>query len=249
MGGKKAGTAASAARIDGRWRRAGNMLAGRGRWLAIGLAVAVAFAGLWYAAWQRVRGHVLSGNEYVVNPRDIEISPPPAWIHADIKAEVIRDASLGAALSVLDPDLTLRVKQAFQLHPWVAEVQRVSKRHPAAVQVELTYRKPLAMVEVPRGLLPVDAAGILLPSDDFSPSEAKNYPRVAGIQTVPAGPVGSRWHDPRVSGALQIISVLETRWQDLKLYRVVPSPQPAGGRYSDDYTYDLVTQGGTRFRT
>ena len=61
----------------------------------------------------------------------------PAWIHTDVKAEVIRNASLDAALSVLDDNLTVNIAQAFALHPWVAKVTRVSKHHPARVKVEV----------------------------------------------------------------------------------------------------------------
>ena len=39
-------------------------------------------------------------------------------------------------LSILDDDLTGRIAAAFALHPWVAKVVRVTKHHPAGVDVE-----------------------------------------------------------------------------------------------------------------
>ena len=71
-------------------------------------------------------------------------------------------------MSILDDELVQKIQTAFSLHPWVANVTHVTKRHPAHVDVELEYRKPVAMVEVHEngsdGLYPVDTDGVLLPS-------------------------------------------------------------------------------------
>ena len=165
-----------------------------------------------------------------------------------LKAEVIRDASLDSSLSTLDPELTMRVAQAFRLHPWVAKVQRVSKQYPAAVKVELVYRRPAAMVEVPGpALLPVDAEGVVLPTDDFSPLDARHYPRIAEIKTSPLGPVGTRWGDTRVSGAASVAAAVADQWERLGLHHIVPSGRQSGapgGRETD--AYELFTNAGTR---
>ena len=152
------------------------------------------------------------------------MTPLPPWIHTDLKAEVLRDASLDGPLSLLDKELTVRVAHAFALHPWVAKVQRVSKRSPAGVQVDLDYRRPVAMVEVPGpALLPVDGEGVLLPTADFSPQDARQYPRIAEIKTSPLGPVGTRWGDTHVTGGARIAAALLDDWQALKLHQVVPA--------------------------
>lgn len=85
------------------------------------------------------------------------------------------------------------------------------------------------MVEVTRGLLPIDSEGVLLPSEDFSPKEAEAYPRLGGIKSIPVGPVGTKWGDPRVDDNAQIAAVLIGDWARLKLYRIVASPAPVGG--------------------
>lgn len=103
------------------------------------MLILAAGGGMWYFVWQRVKSHVLAEADYQLDPKNIEITPaPPKWIHADIKAEVIRDGSLAKSLSILDPELTVHVKRAFGLHPWIAEVHRVSKRHPASVEVDVS---------------------------------------------------------------------------------------------------------------
>ena len=134
----------------------------------------------------------------------------------------------------MDDDLVERVAKAFAGHPWVAKVLSVAKRYPASVKVELAYRKPVCMVVVPGGLVPVDEGGILLPrgEGDFSPLEATRYPRLEGIDHMPAAPVGSRWTDAKVIGGAEIAAAIGPAWGGLGLRSIVPlaaDPTIAGG--------------------
>lgn len=218
----------------------------QGRWLVVAALVLGVLGVVWSLAWQRVRDRVLADGSYQVSARDIQLTPLPPWIHTDIKTEVLRDASLDGKLNLLDDELTKRLANAFSLHPWIAKVHRVSKHHPARVEVELTYRQPVAMVEVSGGLLPVDGDGVLLPSEDFSPNEAKKYPRVARIESLPSGSVGFVWGDTHVVGAAHIARVIGDRWHKLRLYRIL-APQRVGAASDvDAYTFELATHAGTR---
>ena len=216
------------------------------RWGLVVVALAAAGVGLWMTVWDQVRDRVLARPEYRIDSSAIELTPPPPWIHADIKGEVIRSGSLDHALSLVDDAVTVRIAQAFSLHPWVAKVTRVSKSYPARVEVEAVYRRPAAMVAVSGGLLPVDGDGVLLPSDDFSPAEAERYPRLMDIKTVPLGPQGSRWGDARVTGGARLAAVLGDDWQRFHLKMIVPVVPAAGIRSGDDILYELVTERGTR---
>lgn len=217
-----------------------------GRWILLFVIWGAAGAGLWLTGWDHVHKHVMASTEYRLDPANIEITAPAPWIHTDIRAEVVRNASLDTALSLLDEQLTLQIAQAFAGHPWVAKVTRVSKYYPARVQVELVYRQPVAMVEVTGGLLPVDGEAVLLPSDDFSPAEARRFPRLAEIKTVPIGPQGTRWGDARVAGGARLAAVLVDDWSAWNLARIIPTVPPAGVRSSDDISYELVSVGGMR---
>jgi hypothetical protein len=186
----------------------------------------------------------LSSEPYWLSQQNVEITPLPEWIHRDIRAEVFRDASLDGPLSIMDDDLTARIANAFSLHPWVAKVRRVSKHHPARVKAELVYRRPVLMVQRPGELLPVDEQGVLLPREDFSPVEARRYPRLQGIDTAPIGPEGTRWGDARVFGGAQIAAAFGPAWHQLRLDCIVPAASPEAG-YGHEYTYRLFTRGGT----
>jgi hypothetical protein len=227
-----------------RVKRSVAFLTGPGRWAAIGgLIVALFFAG-WYLVWRQVAGRVLASREYLVGPQEVDITPLPSWIHTDIRRDVFGNASLDGPLSIMDDSLTDRIATAFSLHPWIAKVRRVTKHHPARVTVELEYRRPVLMVEVAGGLLPVDVQGVLLPSGDFSPIEKSRFPRLVGVNTSPLATAGERWGDARVVGAAEIAAALGSAWEELKLDAIVPSASPSGA--PDDYLYALYTRGRTQ---
>ncbi len=216
------------------------------RWLVIAGGIAVVTVGLAYGVWRQVRSHVLASQQYQVDPAQIRMSPAPPWIRSDIKNEVLREASFTGPLSLLDTELTIRIASAFATHPWIASVQRVSKHFPSGLDVEVAYRRPVAMVEVTEGALPVDAEGVVLPTSDFKPGEADRYPRIGGIQTSPGGLVGSAWGDAAVVGAAQIAAALANDFQTLQLFRIVPSGRHPGGRGGVEYTFAIYTRGGTQ---
>jgi len=212
---------------------------------AIGLGVLLGFGGLIYVAWQRVGPQVTVGDDYRVTAEQVEVTPPPPWIRTDIKAAALRDAGFDESVSLLEKDLVERIARAFALQPWVSEVVEVRKSFPAQVQVKLDYRRPVCMVEVPGGLYAVDVEGVVLPSHDFSPLEAREYPRLGGVDTAPLGPVGTSWGDARVLGGARIAASLLEHWSSLGLSRIVPR---AGGATSDLETIDfeIESRGGTR---
>jgi hypothetical protein len=233
------------------------LLAGEVRSYTWTLLAVLGFGMFSWMLWRQVEERVISGPEYQVTSRQVEITPLPQWIRADVTSEVIRSLSLDAPLSVLDDKLTERIYDGFSAHPWVAEVERVTKHHPARVRVDLVYRRPVCMVEVAPAttpgrvsasgkLLPVDVKAVLLPDGDFSLEQRQQYPRVSGILTAPLGPPGVKWGDPRVSGAAQVASVLVDVWNEFSLERIVASPYPEKGPKGDEYSFELFTKGGTR---
>ncbi len=227
--------------------RHGVLLAlGPGRPVLIFLLLIGLFVGAWYTAWRFFAGpHVLANPRYRVTVEDVEITPLPPWIHSDVRGEAVRSITLGGSMSIMDDQLVQRLADAFGLHPWVAKVLKVQKFHPARVKVDLEYRRPVLMVEVPGGLLPVDVQGAWLPSGDFSPIEANGYPRLVGINSAPVGPVGSRWGDARVVGAAEIAAAIGPAWTPLELQRIVASTASVTSA-GEEYTYEIATRRGSR---
>lgn len=208
------------------------------------LFVAVAAGG--YAVWQSVRDRVLAAPHYQLTAEQVTITPPPGWIHSDVKGEALREAALDGPLSVVDDGLTQRIHEAFTMHPWVANVERVAKFSPARVEVELVYRRPVCMVQVGDGLFPVDIEGVLLPTGDFSPLEAGRYPRLAGVRLAAEPVAGLRWHDERVEQAARIAALLAETWDEMKLHHIEPLAVSAGKARPAAPEFALLTRSGAR---
>jgi hypothetical protein len=216
----------------------------KSRWQGV-LAVlfVMAFLAAWGAGWIYVRNEVPWREDYVLRAENVVLSQPPPWIRSDIKSEVLRDASLDQPLSLLDENLTQRVFEAFPLHPWIARVERVTKHFPAKVTVDVVYRRPVCMVEVPGGVYPVDEQSYLLPSGDFSPVDASRFPLLRGIDTRP-GPPGTPWGDQHVLEGCRLAAVLGEVWLELQLASFAPlSPHDDP---HEPCRFELTTRGGAR---
>ena len=98
--------------------------------------------------WSRFRGEVLSGAGFRLTEDSFEVTQQPPWIAAtNVTSEAMVSGNLGA-LNLRQPDLTVRVGQAFAMHPWIRKVNHVTKRYPSRILVDVAYRQPVAMVEV-----------------------------------------------------------------------------------------------------
>ncbi len=245
MAAKKSAAQPPASPLRTRAVRLLGLLAGPGRPWFLGLLLAAGLFLAWLAVWRQVEADLLSSADYWLTYEKVDVSPPPRWIHRDIRAEVFRDAGFDGAVSIMDEALTERIARAFALHPWVEAVHRVVKHHPARVSVELSYRRPVLMVKVPGGWYPVDAKGILLPTGDFSSVEASRYPRLLGIETIPVSTAGERWGDARVVAAAEIVTAFGETWDALGLREIVPLAADDFVQPSQ-HTFALYTRGGTQ---
>jgi hypothetical protein len=199
-------------------------------------------------AWRRVAPLVAGRDRYLLPGDAITISEPPEWIVGDVRGQVVHHGGLDGRLSILDAAFVQTIENAFALHPWVASVDKIEKRFPPGVHVEVTYRRPVAAIEVPDGegfkLLPVDKEGVHLPADDVPAIRLRYLPRLAGVVGPP--PAGQRWDDPRVRGAVALAVRLADVWESLHLYEIVPSARPIVQDDRRYFVYDLRCGGGTQ---
>ncbi len=233
-------------------RRVFAPLAGSGRSLfgITALLLLVVVGG--YAGWAKW-GHIVARRpQYRLTVDCFEITPQPSWIHSDIRSIVIRDGNL-TELSVLDPDFTKRVVQAFELNAWVAEVLWAGKRPGSTaprVIVKLRYREPVIMVRTrdPRWqgdcFWPVDTEGVFLPPEEFSATQTKAYLRVEAGNSLPAGAVGTSYGDAGVAGAALVAAVLKDSWSAMGLeWVLVRQERPEDVGQPVEPTYLLLPLG------
>lgn len=216
--------------------------------------VAVGVVGLlaWGARsiWQTAAPAVAARERYLVPADRITLTDSPEWINADVRGQVVHAAGLDRRLSILDPSFAETVKNAFSLHPWIASIERIEKQVPAGVHLDVIYRKPVAVIEAPLGetrqLLPVDVSGAHLPAEEVPLIRRQYLPRITGIVGQP--PVGQRWEDPRVPGAVEIAARLGDVWEALHLQEITPSTRPEVSGAQQYFVYELIARGGTRIQ-
>ena len=182
------------------------------RQLFITILVILLFAAIWWwvgAIWNR---HLLHLPEYRLEAGRFHLSEPPPWIPETLVHDVLTTAKFGPEESVLDKKLPERLAAAFAANPWVERVRKVQIRYPAEVYVELDYRSPVCLVELPNGegFYPVDAYGILLPPDYFMADTERIhlFPLVTGTPSNPMGSYGDAWGNSAVGKAARIAAML-----------------------------------------
>jgi hypothetical protein len=210
--------------------------------------LAIGFAG--NLAWRKNAPRIAHESHYILSAENIHLTPAPPWIRSDIKSQVLRDAGLEGTISILDDGTSVvrRVKEAFEFHPWIASVEKITKRLPSALYIELRYRRPVAAVESPDvggvTYLPVDEQAIRLPEIDLTEAERRYLPRISGVIGRPL--VGDPWDDPRVVGGAKLAAALGDVWRQLRLVEIMATLQDARVEQAESYAFEIVSSGGTR---
>jgi len=179
----------------------------------IGLILVLAlFAGGGTIGWYFVKDKIRSKQEYRLSADKVIVSPPPNWVPEQFVEDVLRSAGLNQTDFLLDKTLPQKLAEAFAAYPWIERVEQVVLRYPSGADVELVYRVPVALVEIPqRRVMPVDKNGIVLPPEYLAKADSdwKNkHWFVQGIQSMPLGSFGTPWGDPLVHMASQLAAAL-----------------------------------------
>jgi hypothetical protein len=208
--------------------------------LAAVAAVAFAVIKLFDVAAERVREQ----DRFIVATRDIEATPLPVWVRTDLLAQVQRLAGLSDTLNTLEPDLAGELRDAFALHPWVREVVEVRITHPRTIRVKLEYREPVAVVQCVRSLEAVDRDGVVLPVAELP--EPALYLTVTGVRSTPTGPVGTKWEDPALAGAVAVAAAIAPQHRKLGLTTIDVSGYRTNG--NAQAAIYVLTDRGTRVK-
>ena len=188
----------------------------------------------------------LSGREeYQLRIADISVTPAPRWVAADLVSQVVARAGRTEPMSRLDKSLVQDLAAAFSSHPWVANVSRV-RLVPTGIEVDLSYRQPVGMVQLKQGMYPVDANGNLLPPEDFSADDVKRFPLIRDVKSTPHGPAGTNWGDDAVVGAAHLAEVIGPYWNQFNLVAIHAPDRTTANTSLDDMVFELSTVGGSR---
>jgi len=230
---------ARARRATGRWSPVFQFASQR---TIVGIAVVVFLVGAPYFAWRRWGHYFVRPGDYRLTVDRIETTKKPNWIQADVVSEVVQQAQL-EELTALDPKVTVKVGQAFALHPWVAKINFVTKAAGPKIIVDLTYRQPIAMVSAPNGFWPVDLDAVLLPTNEFSPVQVMQFLHIDVPGARPAGSAGVPFGDRRVGDCVNIARLFATTWHQVGFSRIVALPAQTT---RSEPQYALVTKERSR---
>ena len=185
--------------------------------------------------------------EYRIAFAQIQVTPPPEHpVPTNLIEQVAELSGMPQELSLLNENLTVDIAHAFRRHPWIARVIQVRKSFPAAIEVSVEYRKPVVMAQVPGGRIPLDAAGILLPTADFASSDSDGFPLIQPVEVKPKIRPGNVWNDPGILAAARLAALLGDHWKSLKLAAIsIPSDIDAATD-ANDVILALVGRDGSR---
>jgi len=187
------------------------------RQVFITILVFFLFLGIGWGVWSIGKRGLLQLPEYRLEAGRFHLSEPPPWIPETLVYDVLTTAKFGLEESVLDKRLPERLAVAFTANPWIHKVRKIQIKYPAEVYVELEYRNPVCLVSLPdgNGFYPVDAYGILLPTDYFTQGTSKEiaekmnaFPLVVGTPSNPSGSLGDPWGNSAVEKAAKITAML-----------------------------------------
>lgn len=215
--------------------------------LPTAVALAVIITWPYLPAWAPDLSH---DPAYQLTVDELRLPAAHEWIPAEFAARLLERAGAtpGRPLSLLRDGLAERIARELELDPWVQSVERVQQHRDGTVTVELTFRRPVLMVSTPRGMYAVDAAGVLLPPEDFAAEDIRRFPLARGVSVLPRVGAGQVWEHPGVRGAARLAVLLAPKgddtdpWRALGLQAILTPTEPVGGAL----TYELLTAGDSR---
>ncbi len=176
-----------------------------------------------YFAWRHWGAHHVDQALYALRLENLVTTPQPTWIrNSKVRDEVFHSGGLGQ-LSLLDPQASATIAHAFESHSWVQRTTYVKKNSDGKVNVDIVYRRPVAMVyypgssEVIPGFFPVDEEGVVLPKSDFDSSQVTSFFMIYADGAAPPNDIGMAFSDIRVRQALALCRFLEPSRIELRL--------------------------------
>jgi hypothetical protein len=234
--------------------RLGGLVSSPVLWI-LGATAALMVASQFY--WDRLQlSVVVPDKEFLISEETIKINQPETWIGHSPEA-LIKTEFLSRPRSLLEPNLVGELAGYLKSWPFVESIESIVKSK-QGVNVKLTYRQPVAIVEwktaqqVNRRY--VDRSGQVLPLAFNLPQEASNQLAIINVPDPKTSNLidWSIWPDSRIVDAAKIAQAIGSELQTLGFRRIVTfrhgrqSNEPfelwtrAGGKviWSDDPTND-----------
>ncbi|HCP85502.1 MAG TPA: hypothetical protein DIT88_13955, partial [Planctomycetaceae bacterium] len=173
----------------------------KGNW-GMSLLVLALFIAASFYAYKKFGLEIAGRSDQQVSLENVVLVPEqPEWVKSSLKEQIIGQYELDKLL-LDDEELVEQFAAAFELDSHVEEVVRIEKRvnH---IRVEVTYRVPVAMVEVKvdeqRFVFPVDRSAVVMQTNDFDEADLGEFLRLVSDYSKPKGNSGTPWGDPIIT--------------------------------------------------
>src|SRR5688572_20140416 len=148
---------------------------------------------------------------FLVDPAHLELASAPAWFDGPIE-ENLRAALAALAPAPLrdDDDVSELLNSLAGASGWIRSLDRVEKRYPNRLEIEVTLRRPVALLETEDELVLVDAEGVVVaPAAEAGRFlERHELPLVHGPRPLADGTPGTivrdRWLEEGLRVALEL---------------------------------------------
>ena len=205
--------------------------------LYLGCSALVLFIAI--GCWEKYSDRIIDARAMTLTPEKIQMTPQPAWVRADLKQLVLgntgditpADNPMYDPPSIMDVSLVPQTVSALLSVGWIESIDHVEKSK-AGLDIDLTYRQPVAIVEVSRTtvkgfkqtkpvMLHIDRTGTLMgrglseSPDDFL---LVSIDQPMYMDQLIAW---SQWQDQRVQSAAAISDAVREVWKPMGLYRLM----------------------------
>ena len=197
--------------------------------LFLGCAAVVLFLAI--ACWGKYGSRIIDQRAMTLTPEKIYLTAQPAWTRADLKQLVLGDPANPAyvAPSIMDPSLIPQTVSALRSVGWIENIDRVEKSK-SGLEIDLTYRRPVAIVEIVNKtsngrketkLETIDRSATLMGRGISNRPEdllliSVNHPMYQD-QLI----AWSQWQDVRIESAAAISDAVKDDWKPMGLYRLM----------------------------
>ncbi len=133
----------------------------------------------------------------------------PGWMSPLLRQEIDGQVLRELGTDPLDGSDLMRVARVLSQNPWVAQVQRVQRKPHGQIDIEATFREPVAVVEGRDGYHLVDAGAVRLPGLYLKHQlDALGLPLLVGVGSAPRGE-GEVWPGDDLRAGIDLVLLLD----------------------------------------
>jgi len=128
------------------------------------LVATVLIIGTAIFSWERYKNRILPPAHYQLTSDNLQITPQPSWTSPDLRSMIVGDQRQQdyQPRSIMDTDLVPDLANALNSVGWIENIDKIQKsRH--GLDVQLTFRQPVGMVEINSMTMPKSSVKDLKP--------------------------------------------------------------------------------------